>query len=299
MSLEHKHFTVTRLLKNVIILAMVKSNGPVVIGRHTSISFPSFGIKKVPAKVDTGADSSSLWASDVAEVNGLLSYKLFAPSSIFFTGQEIKTKQYQKSYIKNSFGHTEQRYKVKVPIQVEGRHINASFTLADRSLNTFPVLIGRRTLQGKFLVDVSKAQPQRRPAQPKIIDILAVTGTKGKTTVVRLLGDILSVSHSPVLRVDTSGAYINGELRMGQERSKAIHGLVPTVSPGRMLTLLNDFPLDSAVAVLECSLGCSTSVGLGYRRHKVGIFTNVLEDHLGSKKSLSTKEGLADAAANG
>jgi len=32
------------------------------------------------------------------------------------------------------------------------------FNLSDRSQNKFPVLIGRRTLSGKFIVDVSKGK---------------------------------------------------------------------------------------------------------------------------------------------
>jgi len=35
------------------------------------------------------------------------------------------------------------------------------FTLADRSKNNFPVLIGRKTLKGKFLVDVSKMSVEK------------------------------------------------------------------------------------------------------------------------------------------
>ncbi|MEI9914427.1 MAG: hypothetical protein WDN66_05680 [Candidatus Saccharibacteria bacterium] len=36
-----------------------------VIGSTTTISIPAGGIVDLPAKVDTGADSSSIWASDI------------------------------------------------------------------------------------------------------------------------------------------------------------------------------------------------------------------------------------------
>jgi hypothetical protein len=61
--------------------------------------------------------------------------------------------------IANSFGHRELRYKIKIPIIVKGRRINATFTLTDRSTKLYPVLIGRSLLKNKFLVDVSRGTP--------------------------------------------------------------------------------------------------------------------------------------------
>lgn len=130
---------------------------PVIIGRHTNIDFPSYGIKKVPAKVDTGADSSSIWASSIKEKNGTLTFALFAPTSPYYTGKEITTKDYEVASIKNSFGHSEIRYKVTLAATIEGKQIKVRFSLANRAENNYPVLIGRRTLHGRFLVDVAKA----------------------------------------------------------------------------------------------------------------------------------------------
>lgn len=136
-------------------------NKPITIGSHTLIDFPKFGIAKVPAKVDTGADSSSIWASNIRENKGSLSFKLFSPGSEFYTGETITTSDYQFTTIKNSFGHSEIRYKVRLPAKVEGRALTIRFTLANRAENNFPILIGRRTLHGRFLVDVTRAPKQQ------------------------------------------------------------------------------------------------------------------------------------------
>lgn len=135
---------------------MSMDKGPATIGRVTIIDFPKFGIQGIPAKVDTGADASSVWASNIKERAGKLSFTLFGPGSPYYSGEIISTKYYQIRSIKNSFGHTEFRYKVRLQITLEGRVINVSFSLADRSDNRFPVLIGRRTLHGRFLIDVSR-----------------------------------------------------------------------------------------------------------------------------------------------
>lgn len=131
------------------------SNSSKIIGRKTYLDFPAFGLNDVPAKVDTGADSSAIWASNITEKKGTLRFTLFDVASQFYTGKVIQTKDYKIISIKNSFGVAEFRYKVLIPIRLEGRDIKVRFTLADRSNSSQPVLIGRRTLQGKFVVDVA------------------------------------------------------------------------------------------------------------------------------------------------
>jgi hypothetical protein len=51
------------------------------------------------------------------------------------------------------------RYKTKLSIRVKGRLIKATFTLSDRSQKTYPVLLGRRLLKDKFIIDVSLGEP--------------------------------------------------------------------------------------------------------------------------------------------
>jgi hypothetical protein len=134
---------------------MRNSKDPIVIGSKVKLDLPKIGVTKVPAKIDTGADSSSIWATNVKEKDGVLFFSLFGPKSPHYTGQILSTKNYQISSIRSSFGHIQDRYKIKLEAVITGRVINVSFTLANRSRNQFPVLIGRRTLHGKFLVDVS------------------------------------------------------------------------------------------------------------------------------------------------
>lgn len=117
------------------------------------------GFTKVPAKIDTGADSSSVWASDIKmEKDGTLVFKLFDKSSSFYTGERIKTKDYIVKSVRSSHGDTQIRYRVKLPLRINGVEFISTFTLADRTRNHFPILIGRRTLEGKFVIDVTKSK---------------------------------------------------------------------------------------------------------------------------------------------
>lgn len=126
-----------------------------IIGNNALVAIA--GIKNIPAKVDTGADSSSIWASDIRiNAAGQLEFALLGPSHPLYTGERIVIDDFSVQQVRNSTGDVKIRYRVSLPMKVKNRKIQAFFTLADRSRNRFPVLIGRKTLQNKFLVDVSK-----------------------------------------------------------------------------------------------------------------------------------------------
>lgn len=128
-----------------------------IIGGTEKVSFPTLGASGVLAKVDTGADVSSIWCSQVNRLEAGIECVFFGPGSPHYTGAKFIFKKgyYKVSRVHSSFGHNQRRYKVKIPVVINGRRILASFTLADRSQKTYPVLIGRRLLTKKFLVDVT------------------------------------------------------------------------------------------------------------------------------------------------
>lgn len=108
--------------------------------------------------------------------------------------------------------------------------------------------------------------------------IISITGTKGKTTLARLLNHLYTHQKQTTLLVDTDGHYKNNKQKGTLKESLRLNGLVPTVSPGRFLYEVRS--ADNAVAILESAIGCSR-YGLGYRVHNIGVFTNVYEDHIG------------------
>jgi hypothetical protein len=130
-----------------------------VLGRVERVSFPHQELKSIPARVDTGAKTSSIWASGITEKNGVLYFKLFNSKSRYFNGKVLHTSDYSQRVVASSNGHAQTRYVVRLLVTVQGRKIRALFTLADRSKQVYPVLIGRNVLRGKFIVDVRQGQP--------------------------------------------------------------------------------------------------------------------------------------------
>lgn len=111
----------------------------------------------VPAKIDTGADSSSVWASNISiDKKGMLHFTLFDKGSEFYTGEVISRKDYKVAQVASSSGHVQIRYRTHLTIRLGGKKLRVLFNLSDRSANKFPILIGRRTIAGKFLVDVTR-----------------------------------------------------------------------------------------------------------------------------------------------
>lgn len=131
----------------------------VLIGRAERIQFVDFGKVDVPVRVDTGAKTSALWASEIHEDGGVLSFVLFDKGNEWYDGATITTTDYGTRLVANSSGAVEERYTIKAMITMHGRKIRATFTLANRETQVYPVLIGRNVLRGKFIVDVKQGKP--------------------------------------------------------------------------------------------------------------------------------------------
>lgn len=113
----------------------------------------------VPAKIDTGADSSAIWASDIhVTKDGTLQFRLFDEGSPFYTGEVLERSEYTVSRVRSSNGESQVRYGVYFTVQIANKAIRVKLNLSDRSKNAFKILIGRRSISGKFLVDVRKGR---------------------------------------------------------------------------------------------------------------------------------------------
>lgn len=141
-----------------------------VIGPSALVSVGDHA-ENVPAKIDTGAEASAIWASNIRiEEDGMLKFTLFGEDSPFYNGEEISTKEYKVIVTRSAMGQEQIRYRVHIPVKIAGHKIRVLFSLADRSKNSFPILIGRRTLKGKFIVDVSLPDIEYE-RKPKTMDV--------------------------------------------------------------------------------------------------------------------------------
>ncbi len=127
-----------------------------VIGRREFVDFPGLGLFGIPAKIDTGAYTSVLHCHDIRVTNNILYFKLLDPSHPEYNSKEHSFKTFSQKEIKNSFGEVEKRYTITTVVRIGGRKVRSLISLTDRAGMRYPVLIGRKLIGKKFIVDVSE-----------------------------------------------------------------------------------------------------------------------------------------------
>jgi hypothetical protein len=146
-----------------------------IIGRRELVDFPLLQLHQIEAKVDTGAYTSAIHCSYIAEVSlpdgsRVIRCRLLDPGHPAYDARVVEFRHYSLRQIKSSFGQVQDRYVIRTQIQLFEEVLEAEFSLSDRSDLKCPVLIGRALLQHHFLVDVAKknvAHKQRTKANKK------------------------------------------------------------------------------------------------------------------------------------
>lgn len=126
-----------------------------IIGWKDKIDLPEFGLENVDAKIDSGANRSAIHCSHIIRTGeDEITFHIPLDSS---HGEEVfHVKSFFKKNIKSSSGHVEERYIIRTAIVLFGQKINTTFSLTDRAEMKFPILLGRKLLKNRFMIDVSK-----------------------------------------------------------------------------------------------------------------------------------------------
>lgn len=127
------------------------------IGRKERISILDLELYNLDAKIDTGADSNALHCDHIRiDENNMVHFKLLDDVHSSYHGKEMHIPLYKLKRIKSSNGKMQHRPSIKVDVQFFGKTYKTVISLADRSDMKFPMLIGRKFLENRFLVDVSQ-----------------------------------------------------------------------------------------------------------------------------------------------
>lgn len=137
----------------------------VIIGRFEHVDIMEKA-ESVPAKIDTGAYRSAIHATDIEIISDKKGAKVLRFNilghPVYRQSMQMETKQFNIRKVRNSTGHTSDRYEITLRIKLGYKIFRASFTLVDRSNNVFPVLIGRKVLNKRFIVDTDKSGVNRK-----------------------------------------------------------------------------------------------------------------------------------------
>ncbi len=129
-----------------------------VLGRRDRIDLPGLGYRNIKAKVDTGAYGSAIHCSHIETVvrdgKPLLSFVLLDPEHPEFREEVHYAEHFAEKLVRSSSGDTELRYIITTDVVIFGKRIRTDFSLTDRRDMRFPVLLGRKFLRRRFVVDV-------------------------------------------------------------------------------------------------------------------------------------------------
>lgn len=128
-----------------------------IIGVAEYVDFPDWGVRRLSARVDTGARTSALHVENV---------RLLPGSRVRFDVRlrrddpearvTVETKLSRRAPVRSSSGHTESRLFVTARVRLGGREQQIEVGLVDRRHMQYRMLLGRSALEGRFLVDVRK-----------------------------------------------------------------------------------------------------------------------------------------------
>jgi len=132
----------------------------IVLGRTDKANFPELHLSEIDIKVDTGAYTSAIHCHEIEEVSvdgdNFIKFKLLDPFHPLYNEKEFTTKKYSKKRIKSSIGISEERFVIKTVIEIFNKKHPISLTLSERSSMKYPILLGRKFITHKFIIDTSK-----------------------------------------------------------------------------------------------------------------------------------------------
>ncbi len=131
------------------------------IGHNDKIDLPEMKLDGIDAKIDTGADSSSIHCHHIEIIKRkgkrVLHFILLDPSHPDYNNRSFYFDQFKQRSIKNSFGDSEKRYIIKTTVVIFEEEYHTEFSLSYRGNLTYPILLGKKFLYRKFVVDVAKS----------------------------------------------------------------------------------------------------------------------------------------------
>lgn len=128
-----------------------------IIGRCEWVHFSELEECSIKAKIDTGADTSALhaWKIQPFQKDGQEWVRFeIHPKQKTTEGKKIcEAPVLTKKDIKSSNGQIESRFTIRTPAKIGPHKYHIDLTLTNRDEMGFRMLLGRKAIKGRFLVD--------------------------------------------------------------------------------------------------------------------------------------------------
>lgn len=138
-----------------------------VVGWREWVSLPGVGVDWLKAKIDTGAQTSSLHAWDLEpfERDGIqwVRFEIHPLQRSTRDAVVAELPVHDHRSVRSSNGAEQERYVVLMDLRLLDRTITAEVTLTRRDAMGYRMLVGRQALEQGFLVDSAASYIGGRP----------------------------------------------------------------------------------------------------------------------------------------
>ena len=132
-----------------------------LIGWREWVAVPTLGIDRIKAKIDSGARSSSLHATDIRieQVGSRerVYFRVFPRQRSKLRSIECVADVIEHREIRSSNGSKTIRPVIACQLEMHGQRWTIEVTLADRKRMGFRMLLGREAFRKRFLLDVGRS----------------------------------------------------------------------------------------------------------------------------------------------
>jgi hypothetical protein len=149
----------TRMGKSTAAGASSTERPKTVIGWIEYVHLPAVSAGSFEAKIDTGAETCALHATNITVSGQYVSFKT--------NGKQLRLKLKEIRSVKSSNGSEALRPVIEIELWFNQRREKVEFTLTNRDGMKYPVLLGRNYLKEGYLVDVAHRYILGKPTKQR------------------------------------------------------------------------------------------------------------------------------------
>lgn len=128
----------------------------ILLGRTDIVDFPKLELFGIDIKIDTGAYTSSFHCHHIEVENNILKCQFLDPKHEKYHDKYFIFKEFFQKDVKSSNGIIETRFIVSTEIKIFNQIHSIDLSLTERGSMMYPVLLGRKFLSKKFIIDTAK-----------------------------------------------------------------------------------------------------------------------------------------------
>lgn len=138
-----------------------KKKSKITIGWREWVAFPDISVRRIKAKIDTGARTSALHAWNIREIER--DGKAWVEFDVHPAQRNNRDRVsciapiVGQRKVKSSSGHHEVRYVIMTNVKIADKTLPIEITLTNRDEMGFRLLLGRTAIRGRYIVDPGKS----------------------------------------------------------------------------------------------------------------------------------------------